>query len=438
MSRPARERAPRSSRSSAARRWARVSSSAAHLLEHGGANDRVGELERVLVTRRSARTRALAAVSAAPGSSPASAAASGSSVRSPRIAAARKRSVASVGRRARRVETPYETLGARARALRRVLGGRRETLPPDCVEQRDQVERVPARAGLERGGERRCRLVAEPLTRKRRRRLLAQTAEPHHDAGGVGDEFLDKRREIGLLGRTRAEKKQDAEDLRGGGTSNEASAATARRTSAGRRRRAASVSATRSSRSASRGHAASRTRTRPPLGDALVGAEAKSDALNSAAPANNSARNSGVAAAASDASNSCRTIPNANSPSSSPPRALSTSKPAACGKRARLREQPRLPDPGAALDDHHPAVTYACCGEHRLQRSQLRLPLEQAKRSDRPCQLACHHRDPPRIPSRGARERKASPQAGSRDRRTASAWSGRSSDLQTTVTAKRG
>ena len=134
------------------------------------------ELERILHDAvESARTRALAAVSAVPaGFDPASAAASGNSVRSPRIAAARKRSVDSIGRRARRVETPYETAHADPNSsdLRSMLCGRLKSLLRDCVEQRHQVERIPARASLECGRELRCRFAAEPLACKDCRRLL--------------------------------------------------------------------------------------------------------------------------------------------------------------------------------------------------------------------------------------------------------------------------
>src|SRR5207249_352917 len=77
--------------------------------------------------------------------------------------------------------------------LRRVLGGRCETLPPDCVEQRDQVERVATRTSLEGGRERRRGLVAEPLAREHRGRLPAQTAWPHHHAAGIGEKLPDER-----------------------------------------------------------------------------------------------------------------------------------------------------------------------------------------------------------------------------------------------------
>ena len=99
-------------------------------------------------------------------------------------------------------------------------------------------------------------------------------------------------------------------------------------------------------------------------------------ALESAAPASSSARSSGVAAA-SEASNSCRTIPNANSPSSSPPRALKNLELGHFGESACLGHQSRLPDSCAALDDHQAAVTAACRRKHRFERSQLRFALEQ-------------------------------------------------------------
>ena len=81
----------------------------AHLLEHRRTDDRVRELERVLVPQEVGADERARRRQRGFGSRPASAAASDSSVRSPRIAAARSKPVASACRRARRVATPRET-----------------------------------------------------------------------------------------------------------------------------------------------------------------------------------------------------------------------------------------------------------------------------------------------------------------------------------------
>ncbi len=92
-----------------------------------------------------------------------------------------------------------------------MLCGRRESLPPDCVEQRDEVERVTARASLEGGRERRRGLIAKSFARKRGSRLLPETAGPHHHAGGIGEKFPDEHGKIGLLRRAGTEEKQDGQ-----------------------------------------------------------------------------------------------------------------------------------------------------------------------------------------------------------------------------------
>ena len=81
-------------------------------------------------------------------------------------------------------------------------------------------------------------------------------------------------------------------------------------------------------------------------------------------------------AAASGPSNSCRTMPNANSPSSSPPRAANVTNPAAAGKHPRLGQQPCLPDARAALDHDKTTVAAIRRTEHGLQGSKLGLTLE--------------------------------------------------------------
>ena len=289
---------------------------------------------------------------------PASAAASGSSVRSPRIAAARSkigRLVPADGRGASRRRARPPAARARGRAARARRVGARPLLR-DRVEQRDQVERV-ARPSRSRA-RRRTSAPGSAPSRSRasvRGRLLAERAGPDHDAGGIVP-AAPPRAPASWPARVGAcRRAAGAAALRAGGPDKQASAATARPPSAGRRRRAASACARRSSRPASRGRAASRTTTRLPLLTRSWVPRRTATRSAPAAPASNSARSSGVAAA-SGASNSCRTIPNANCPSSSPPRAVSTSNSAACGERARLGQQPRLPDPGAALDDNQPTV----------------------------------------------------------------------------------
>ena len=78
--------------------------------------------------------------------------------------------------------------------------------------------------------------------------------------------------------------------------------------------------------------------------------------MSAAGPESNSVRRSG-AADASSGSNSCRTIPYANSPSNSPPRAASTPIPAEPAIARASASRRVLPMPGTSLDDgeaaHH-------------------------------------------------------------------------------------
>jgi hypothetical protein len=84
-------------------------------------------------------------------------------------------------------------------------------LPPDCVEQRDEVERVTTRASLKGGRERRRGLIAKSFARKRSSRLPPQTAGPHHHTSGIGEKFPDQHGKIGLIRRAGAEEKQDGQ-----------------------------------------------------------------------------------------------------------------------------------------------------------------------------------------------------------------------------------
>ncbi len=60
------------------------------------------------------------------------------------------------------------------------------------------------------------------------------------------------------------------------------------------------------------------------------------------------------------------------------------------GQRACLAQQPRLPDPGAALDENQTAFAGARRVEHRRERGHLRLTLEHERRSDG-ARESCRH-----------------------------------------------
>ena len=146
-------RAPRSSRISAARRWARVRSSA--LISSSTAVRTTGCVNSsgFSCRSRSARTSALAAVSAALGSSPASAAARDSSVRSPRIAAARSKSVASGGQAGEASrDAARDRLRPELEHMRRLLGGRRASPPARArrAAQRGRADSHPSPSAARR------------------------------------------------------------------------------------------------------------------------------------------------------------------------------------------------------------------------------------------------------------------------------------------------
>ena len=218
-------------------------------------------------------------------------------MRSPRIAAARSSAVASArqAREASRDRRARSPRGPSSRTCGACSAVGASPSRQTCVEQRDQEERIAARACLQRGREGRVGLGSEALAGKRRGRLLAEAAGANQRRRR-GPRAAPRRALGGWPAREGAcRQAAGAAALRADGRDNEASAATARRPSAGRRRRAASGCARRSWRPASRGRAASRTRTRLPLRTQLVGADANSDALSPAAPASSSARSSGVA-----------------------------------------------------------------------------------------------------------------------------------------------
>ena len=168
--------------------------------------------------------------------------------------------------------------------MRRLVRGRLHALARERVQQRNEKERVATRSRLQGVGEDSVGLGC----RGARGQALLPTPRPSWPGriatrAGIREEL---RHERGCWPARAAACRQAAAAAarRAGGRDTRASAATARRPSAGRRRRAAPASARRSWRRASRGRAASRTRTPRRLRDAVVGADAKSDALSPAAP----------------------------------------------------------------------------------------------------------------------------------------------------------
>ncbi len=195
---------------------------------------------------------------------------------------------------------------------------------------------------------------------------------------------------------------------RGGERGKRASAATAHPSSAGRRRQAASACARRSSRPASRGRAASQTTTRPSL---LRRASARTRTVMRSARRLQRAtpRAPSAVAAASGASNSCRTIPNASSPSSSPPRAVSTLRSAvSASARASANSLvfpiPALPSTTTSRPSPScTAPSIASSAATSASRSNMRT-------ADGPCVTSIANATP-RIPVEGARRALATDKA---------------------------
>ena len=109
--------------------------------------------------------------------------------------------VASPGRRARRVEIAIrDCLWTELEHVRRLLCGRRDPLPPDCVEQRDQEERVAARSCLSAAANAAVGLDRQVVRAQARQPTPAQTAGPDHHAGGIGEQFRDERGKLACSG----------------------------------------------------------------------------------------------------------------------------------------------------------------------------------------------------------------------------------------------
>ena len=123
-----------------------------------------------------------------------------------------------MGRVRRQVTEPgRDAVGDRARTefedVARVLCGRCEAQSPDRVEQRDEIERVAPGTRSEGCRERRRGLIAEALARKSRRRFSAQHSRSHDRSERIRQQLRDQLRDVGLFGRSRADKHQQREAL---------------------------------------------------------------------------------------------------------------------------------------------------------------------------------------------------------------------------------
>src|SRR5437763_16993414 len=82
-----------------------------------------------------------------------------------------------------------------------MLRSRREPLPGHRVDQRHEIERIAAGAGLQRRRELRVRIIAQTLARERRSGLSAQTARANDDTDGIREKLADELWAVGLFRR---------------------------------------------------------------------------------------------------------------------------------------------------------------------------------------------------------------------------------------------
>ena len=88
------------------------------------------------------------------------------------------------------------------------IGGRRDLLPRQCVEEREQKERIPSRPCLQRCREERVWLGSEAAAGQHRGGLLAEAAGANDRTHGVRKKLRNERWEVGLQGGACSDKQQ--------------------------------------------------------------------------------------------------------------------------------------------------------------------------------------------------------------------------------------
>ena len=283
----------------------------------------------------------------------------------------------------------------------RVLGGRREALPPDRVEQRHEVQRVTPGTRRERCRERRRGLVAEALARKSRRRFSAQHSRPHDHSDRIRQQFRDQLGDVCLFGRTRADKQQQREALE----------PTRQVDKPPQRRLVCPMQVV----DHEQGRRARREIGGKPI-QAMQHRERRLSPimrcrLRRGREKRSSKRGRTGQEIGPDFCRGGRQRPLEQLPDD-PERKLTLELATASGQRnepgrpgthPRLGQQPCLPDSRAALDDDKTTVAAIRRTEHGPQRSKLGLTLEHEQRNGGLQHMVCGHRDP-RAEPRGARE----------------------------------
>ena len=160
----------------------------AHLLEHSSTDDRVRELDRVLVPqqvgadeRARRRQRGFRVEAAERG---------GERQLGPVTEnRCRAEQAGGIGVQAGQAscDAARDRLRPELEHTRRLLGRRGRPLPPERIEQRNEKERIPSRARLQRCAEDRVRLDPQALAGERRCRFLTEAARMDHNPERVGE-----------------------------------------------------------------------------------------------------------------------------------------------------------------------------------------------------------------------------------------------------------